>query len=58
VNVCQVCGGDGVLLTAGHWYCVEHVDDGFIATAMLVARIQGRDEQEAKMKAQDWVREL
>lgn len=53
-----MCGGDGVLLTAGHWYCVKHVDDAFIATAVMIARIRGTDEGEAEMRAADWLRDL
>lgn len=58
MNVCCVCGGDGILYTTGVWYCVNHVDDGFIATAAFVARIMGHDEEEAKAKATDWIQEL
>ena len=56
--VCAICGGDGVLFTSGAWYCVNHVDDGFIATAAMVATLLGSDVEEAKQKARDWVREL
>lgn len=58
MNVCVICGGDGVLYTTGAWYCLNHIDDGFIATAKFVARILGHDEQEADAKAKDWLREL
>lgn len=58
MNVCVVCGGDGVLLSAGHWYCVDHVDNAFIDTAMYVARLLGHDDQEAKAKAEDWLKQL
>jgi hypothetical protein len=58
MNVCILCGGDGVLLTSNHWYCINHVDDGFIATAVMVARLKGGDETEAEAKAIDWIQEL
>ena len=58
MNVCVICQGDGVLLTAGNWYCVNHVGDAFIATAAIIARIQGSDEEEAKAKAEEWLDEL
>jgi hypothetical protein len=58
MNVCTICGADGVLLTTGHWYCVNHIDQAFIATAMFVAQTLGKDDQEAKAKAEDWLREL
>jgi len=58
VNVCVICQGDGVLLTAGQWYCVDHVHEGFIATARMVARILGTDESEAEDKAWRWAEEL
>lgn len=58
MNVCVVCGGDGVLLSAGHWYCINHVDNAFIDTAMMVARLLGHDDQEAKANAEDWLKKL
>ena len=58
MNVCCICQGDGVLYTANQWYCVDHIDEAFIVTAQFVARVLGHDDQEAKMKAQDWVKEL
>jgi hypothetical protein len=58
VNVCVVCQADGVLIAAGHWYCVNHVEDGFIATAETVARILGHDEYDANLKAQEFFKEL
>lgn len=58
MNVCVRCGGDGVLLTSGHWYCVNHVEDAFIATAVMIARIKGTDEVAAESMAADWVRDL
>lgn len=58
MNVCVLCGGDGVLLSAGHWYCVDHIDDGFIDTAMLIARLHGHGDQEVRAKAEGWLKEL
>jgi hypothetical protein len=57
VNVCVLCQGDGVLLTVGQWYCLNHVDDGFKATARFVARLSGRDEDEAEDAVEAWVRD-
>lgn len=56
--ICIVCEADGVLIAAGQWYCINHIQDGFIATARVVSRMLGHDEEEAAMKAADWVQEL
>ena len=51
MNTCHICQGDGVLLIGNRWYCVEHVDDGFIQAARLVARASGDDEEKAATQA-------
>ena len=56
--ICIICQGDGVLRVGTSWYCVDHVDWGFLATARMVARVLGHDEEEAQAKAMEWVREL
>jgi len=48
MNVCYLCGGDGVMQSCGHWYCMDHVTDGFIATAAYIARLRGHPEQPAE----------
>ena len=36
MNICMICQGDGVLQMAGHWYCMNHLDEGFLTAAGIV----------------------
>lgn len=58
VLICCVCQGDGVLQIGGNWYCLNHLDDGFIATARVIARMRGHDEADAAARAADMAPEL
>ena len=35
--VCLVCQGDGVLQVTGNWYCVDHLEEAFLAVADSLA---------------------
>lgn len=48
MNVCVICQADGVLEAAGAWYCMDHLNDGFIEVAMLIARLRRLDEWEVE----------
>jgi hypothetical protein len=54
VNVCTICQADGVIICAGRWYCKDHLNDGFIATAVMIARIRQHDEATAAERAAGW----
>ena len=58
MNVCVICQGDGVLLAAGQWYCITHVDHAFVATAVAVTRILGHDADKAEANAWKWMKKL
>ena len=53
--ICIICEADGVLEAAGNWYCKDHLDDGFIATAVMIARIKGLDEDRGCRSGSDLV---
>lgn len=58
MNVCIVCQGDGVLIAGGQWYCINHLDEAFVRTAMIVARLKGHDEDRVWKLAEKWYEEL
>ena len=41
VNVCVECQADGVLEACGNWYCIDHVEEGFIEVGRYLARLRG-----------------
>jgi hypothetical protein len=58
LNICCICQADGVLIANNAWYCINHVDDAFVATAVAVTRILGHNEDKALTNARKWVKKL
>ena len=58
MNVCVICNADGVLEALGAWYCMEHLEDGFIEIAMFIARLRGVNEWDIEALAQGWIEEF
>jgi hypothetical protein len=55
MNVCCICGADGVAEVLGSWYCVDHVEDGFMDLALFLARLRGWDEGEVSDAIGAWL---
>lgn len=53
--VCTICQGDGVAHVLGHWYCVEHIDDGFLEVGKFLARARGWPEDEVEEELIGWL---
>lgn len=51
LNVCTVCGGDGVLSAASKWYCTEHLEVGLIAVATYVGKVRGWSDEDLVLLA-------
>lgn len=54
MNVCCICQADGVAEVLGYWYCVDHVEDGFIELGAFLARARGWDEEQVRMGLLEW----
>jgi hypothetical protein len=52
---CIVCEGDGVLEALGHWYCVEHLEEGFIDVANYIAQIRSWNATEVTEQLWAWL---
>lgn len=57
MNVCVICQADGVAEVLGAWYCVDHVEDGFLELALFLARLRGWDEGEVSDAIGTWLDE-
>lgn len=55
MNICCVCQADGVLEAAGGWYCIDHLDDGFLAVADYLAVMRGWNRVETQDQLQQWL---
>jgi hypothetical protein len=55
VNVCVICEADGVLEALGHWYCVDHLEDGFLDVARFLAQVRGWDSIEVTEHLEAWL---
>lgn len=54
---CIICEADGVLEALGHWYCVDHIEDGFLDVADFVAQVRGWDRNEVGEQLGTWLDE-
>jgi hypothetical protein len=55
MNVCCVCEADGVAEVLGGWYCIDHLEDGFLTLAQYLARARGWDPDETEAALIDWI---
>lgn len=55
MNVCCVCQADGVLEALGHWYCIDHVEDGFMDVADFLAQTRGWDREVVSEQLGEWL---
>jgi hypothetical protein len=53
--VCIICQGDGIALILNHWYCVHHVDAGFIAVGLFLAHLRGWDHEDTERSLVEWL---
>ena len=56
--ICCVCQADGVLEACGAWYCMDHLEDGFIEVAMLIARVRMLDEMDVEVMARGFTHDV
>jgi hypothetical protein len=55
INVCVICEADGVMEAAGNWYCINHLEDGFLDVADYLARVRGWDREETADHLRSWL---
>ena len=55
MNICCVCEADGVMEAMGNWYCIQHLESGFLAVANYLARMRGWDESETEDQLVLWL---
>lgn len=50
--ICEICQGDGVLMINNSWFCLNHINEGFIFAVRMVADLSGwdADSTEADMR--------
>jgi hypothetical protein len=53
--VCTICQGDGVAEVLGRWYCVEHIEHGFIDLGRFLAEARGWDVDETEDALLGWL---
>ena len=55
MNVCIICQADGVAEVLSNWYCVDHIEQGFVDLGMFLARARGWDDGETADALWDWL---
>jgi hypothetical protein len=53
--VCCVCEADGTAEVLGSWYCIEHIEDGFIELGRFLSRARGWDPDETEGALLEWL---
>jgi 2-methylcitrate dehydratase PrpD len=53
--VCCICEADGVAEILGGWYCIDHVEEGFIAVALYLAHLRGWDVDDTQHAIVEWL---
>ena len=49
------CQADGVMEAAGAWWCMNHLEDGLIEVAMLIARLRMLDEVDVETMTRAYI---
>ena len=52
---CVVCEGDGMLQIGSSWYCVEHLNEGFLAVADFLAVVNGWHREQTQAALTAWL---
>ena len=55
MNVCCVCEADGVMEACGQWYCIDHLESGFLTVARFLAAARGWSESDTEEVLTDWL---